>query len=94
MRQEVTKRWLAELAAGLDGSGERPERAYRATASHLRRCTDLQAAALKAVLTAESAEIARLLTQPRGAGATAAILRLRDIVDGALRAFKASPPER
>jgi hypothetical protein len=85
------KRWLAELAAGLDGSGELAERAYRATASHLAQCTELQATALKAVLTAESAEIAKMLAQPRGADAVMAILRLRDIVEGALRAFGAAP---
>jgi hypothetical protein len=91
MRAEAPdQRWLADLAVGLEGPGELAERAYRATALHLAQCTDLQAAALKALLTAESAEIARILTQPRGAGAVIAILRLRGIVDGALRAFTAS----
>jgi hypothetical protein len=32
-----------------------------------------------------------MLAQPRGAGAVMAILRLRDIVEGALRAFREAP---
>ncbi len=92
MREEAADTlWLAELAAGLAGSRELAERAEEATASHLARCTDAQAAALKAVLTAESAEIAGMVAKHRGAGAMSAIIRLQQIVEGALRAFEASP---
>jgi hypothetical protein len=92
MREEATDTlWLAELAARLEGSRELAERAEEVTASHLARCTDAQAAALKTVLTVESAEIARMVAQHRGAGAMSAIIRLQQIVDGALRAFEASP---
>jgi hypothetical protein len=92
MPEEATERWLVDLAAGLDGSGELTERAYLATARHLLRCTGSQAAALKGILTAERAELTRMLMQPRGAGAAAVILRFRDIIDGALWAF--SPLDR
>jgi uncharacterized protein (DUF305 family) len=92
MREEATdKLWLAELAARLEGSGELAERAEEVTASHLARCSDAQAAALKAVLTVESAEITRMVAHHRGAGAMSAIIRLQQIVEGALRAFEASP---
>jgi hypothetical protein len=93
MREEATdKLWLSELAARLEGSGELAERAEEVTASHLTRCSDAQAAALKAVLTVESAEITRMVAHHRGAaGAISAIGRLQQIVEGALRAFEALP---
>jgi hypothetical protein len=91
MSNEATdKGWLSSLAAGLKRPGELGALAQEVTASYLLRCPAAQAAALKADLIAEKAEITQTLMRPQAASATGAVTRRQEIVDGALRAFKAS----
>jgi hypothetical protein len=90
MSEKVTAtRWLDGLTAGLENPGELEELAREETAVLLSRCGDDEAAALRADLDAENAEITRRLAMVQSTASVSAVMRRLEIVRGALRAFEA-----